>query len=188
MNDTLLARYALVNVFAQAEIDGIIWAQIGLSQWVLQSEIAQVNPISRPADVDTQRWVGVDLEQQVLVAYDGGQPMFAALVATGLDASPTTPGLFHVFFRTHERAMSRGDINAPFYYFMEDVPYTMYFDDNHALHGAYWHDEFGQQRSHGCVNLSLTDAYWVYDFLSGEIDLDNPDDLWPVVYVYQPGA
>ncbi len=50
------------------------------------------------------------------------------------------------------------------YYFLEDVPWTMYFNRDFALHGAYWHDRFGIQHSHGCVNLSLADAKWLFEW------------------------
>ena len=82
------------------------------------------------------------------------------------------------------RDMSRGDISQPWFYHMEDVPYTFYFNGNQALHGAYWHDEFGTQQSHGCVNMSLTAAYWVYDFLSETLDVSDDDAIWPMVWVY----
>ncbi len=49
-------------------------------------------------------------------------------------------------------------------YFLEKVPWSMYFDKDVALHGAYWHDKFGTRRSHGCVNLSPADAHWLFDW------------------------
>jgi len=182
--ENALDRYTLVNVFAEQEIAGINWVQIGINQWVQAADVAIVNPITPPAGVDTQRWVGVDLAAQVITAYEGSEPVFAALVATGLDETPTLAGLYHVYARFHARDMSRGDVGEPFFYWMEDVPYTLYFNGNLALHGAYWHDDFGGVRSHGCVNMSLTDAYWIFEFLSAEIDFNNPDDVWPVVVVY----
>jgi hypothetical protein len=184
-DDEPLARYTLVNVFLEDTVAAETWYQIGVDQWVRGSQIAIQESIARPDTVDTERWVGVDLSAQVITAYEGTTPRFAALVASGLSESPTSPGTFHVFFRTHVRDMTRGDIHEPFYYYMEDVPYTLYFDGNHALHGAYWHDDFGRVRSHGCVNMSLTDAFWVYDFLSAEINFNDPADIWPVVYVYE---
>lgn len=183
--DEPLARYTLVNIFSEEATADEVWHQIGVEQWVRAGQIGIQTMTERPDSVDTQRWVGVDTSEQVITAYEGSVPVFAALVASGAEESPTAPGTFHVFFRTHVRDMTRGNIHEPFYYYMEDVPYTMYFDGNHALHGAYWHDDFGRVRSHGCVNMSLTDAYWVYDFLSGEINFNDSADIWPVVYVYE---
>ena len=50
------------------------------------------------------------------------------------------------------------------YYYLEDVPWILYFDKSRALHGAYWHNGYGYPRSHGCVNLSPADAQWLYNW------------------------
>ncbi|MEO8606929.1 MAG: L,D-transpeptidase [Chloroflexota bacterium] len=181
----VLPHYMLVNVFTSATIDGTLWYQIGLNRWVTSDLVAVINPPERPAEVDTERWAAVDVGAEIVYIYQGSTPVFAALTSTGVETSPTTTGLYHVYARYNTTVMSRGVRTDPWFYYMEDVPYTLYFNDHMALHGAYWHDEFGYVRSHGCVNLSLTDAYWVYSFLSEEIDLTNPADIWPAVYVYQ---
>jgi len=178
-----LVSYTLVNVYAEANFGGQRWFQVGVNQWVEQSQVAVIRPIERPAEVDTVRWVGVDLAQQVAIAYEGTTPVFAALVATGLPESPTQEGLFHIYVRFH-RTLMRSDTSSPFYYYVEDVPYTMYFNGNQAIHGTYWHDRFGHPRSHGCVNFTMTDAYWMYGWLSQEIDTESEDAVWPAVYVY----
>lgn len=180
-----LPHYTLVNVFTTVASGGINWYQIGINQWVTSDLVAVINPIARPAEVDTERWVAVDVGAQIVYAYEGSKPVFAALTSTGVATSPTTTGLYHVYMRYNTTVMSRGVRTDPWFYYMEDVPYTLYFNDHMALHGTYWHDEFGYVRSHGCVNLSLTDAYWMFSFLSEEMDFSNPDDIWPAVYVYQ---
>jgi lipoprotein-anchoring transpeptidase ErfK/SrfK len=63
----------------------------------------------------------------------------------------------------------------------------MYFDDEIALHGAYWHDGFGFRRSHGCVNMSVTDAHWLYEWAEVELDFTVSNDLGAAVYVYSSG-
>ncbi|MCJ7432310.1 MAG: L,D-transpeptidase, partial [Anaerolineales bacterium] len=55
------------------------------------------------------------------------------------------------------------DMSGPGYY-LPDVPYIMYFYGDYGLHGTYWHNNFGTPMSHGCVNLSISDAAWIYDF------------------------
>ncbi|MBC7814681.1 MAG: L,D-transpeptidase, partial [Burkholderiales bacterium] len=73
------------------------------------------------------------------------------------------------------------------FYFLEEVPWTMYFDNDIGLHGTYWHDGFGYRRSHGCVNLSITDANWLFQWAESEFDPNVPDDLGAAVYVYSSG-
>ena len=48
-------------------------------------------------------------------------------------------------------------------YHLEDVPYSMFFYKGYAVHGTYWHDNFGQPMSHGCVNMLTSEAKWVYE-------------------------
>jgi lipoprotein-anchoring transpeptidase ErfK/SrfK len=64
------------------------------------------------------------------------------------------------------------------YYYLEDVPWTMYYDEARAFHGAYWHNSFGYPRSHGCVNLSLGDSHWLFDWAA----------VGDYVYVYDPSG
>jgi len=68
------------------------------------------------------------------------------------------------------------------------VPWTMYFDDQIALHGAYWHDGFGFRRSHGCVNLTITDAHWLFHWAESEYDYGAGDMVGPAVFVYSSGV
>jgi lipoprotein-anchoring transpeptidase ErfK/SrfK len=49
-------------------------------------------------------------------------------------------------------------------YSLRDVPFVQYFHKGYALHGAYWHDEFGKMRSHGCINLAPADAAWLFEW------------------------
>jgi lipoprotein-anchoring transpeptidase ErfK/SrfK len=146
-----------------------------------------VIPVARPADVDTERWVSVDLYEQVAIAYEGDEPVFATLVSSGMEDWPTNEGLFHVYFRNPRAPMS-GANAQPDFYDLEEVPWTMYFDDDIALHGAYWHDGFGYRRSHGCVNLSIADAHWLYAWAAPEFDTSMPDDVGIAVYVYSSGT
>ncbi len=185
-DDPLLLRYQLVNIYAHVEIDGWRWYQIGIDQWIIQTQIAKYLPVERSAEVDTERWVSVDLYEQVMIAYEGSRPVYATLASSGLAEWPTNEGLFHVYVR-YPRAVMSGSQGQPDFYYLEEVPWTMYFDGDIALHGVYWHDGFGYRRSHGCVNLSITDAYWLYRWASPEFDLSVPGDTGPAVYVYSSG-
>jgi len=181
-----IPRYTLVSLFAQVEIDGWYWYQVGVDQWVHQTQVARVIPVNRPAEVDTERWISVDLYEQVAIAYEGSRPVWATLVSSGLAQWPTNEGIFHVYVRFPRTIMSGAEGQEDFYY-LEEVPWTMYFDNDIGLHGTYWHDGFGYRHSHGCVNLSITDSAWLYQWASSEIDLTMPGDLGAAVYVYSSG-
>lgn len=179
----LLLRYTTVNIYDDVEIEGWRWYQIGVDQWVHQTQVAKVLPVERFDDIDTERWVSVDLYEQVAIAYEGNTPVFATLIASGLPPWNTNEGLFHIYVR-YERTIMSGAEGRPDFYYLEEVPWTMYFDNDIALHGAYWHDGFGYRRSHGCVNMSITDAHWMYNFTSAEFDFTVDNDLGAAVYVY----
>lgn len=181
----LLYRYTLVHIFAEAEVEGWRWYQIGPGRWVQQTSVAKVEPIERPEDVDTERWIGLDLYEQVLIVYEGDHPLFATLVSTGLPRWPTFEGTYNIYFRRVRKDMSWGTPGDDFYY-LQEVPWTMFFDEGRALHGAYWHDGLGYRRSHGCVNMSITDAYWLYHWVAEEFGSRNSPDveIGPAVHIY----
>ncbi len=185
--DAVILRYTKLNLYDVVNVDGWDWYQVGVAQWVEQRDIARVEPVERPADVDTTKWVSVDLYEQVAIAYEDQRPVFATLISSGLADWPTNEGLFHVYVRYPRTVMSGAEGQADFYY-LEEVPWTMYFDHDIGLHGTYWHDGFGYRHSHGCVNLSITDSHWLYDWASSEIDLTVPEDTGAAVYVYSSGA
>ena len=179
-------RYTRVYIYATAVVDGYHWYQIGLDEWVHQFKVAKLLPVPKPADVDTQKWVSVDLYEQVAIAYEGDEPVFATLISSGLAEWPTNEGLFHVYVRFTRTLMS-GAYNKPDFYYLQEVPWTMYYDDQIALHGAYWHDGFGYRRSHGCVNMTVTDAHWLFNWSRSEYDFSAGDYTGPAVYVYSSG-
>lgn len=179
-------RYTRVNIYTSVEVDGYLWYQIGEDEWVHQFDVAKIIPTEKPEGVDTHKWVSVDLYEQVAIAYEDDRPVFATLVSSGLSAWSTNEGIFHVYLRFPRTLMS-GAYSQPDFYYLEEVPWTMYFDDDIALHGTYWHDGFGYRQSHGCVNLSITDAYWLFNWADDEFDFANEDYEGPAVYVYSSG-
>jgi hypothetical protein len=109
---------------------------------------------------DEGRWIDVDVSQQRLTTYDGSTPVKSFVVSTGTTAHPTVLGQFRIWIK-----LEFTDMSGPGYH-LEDVPYTMYFYQGYGLHGAYWHNNFGTPMSHGCVNLEISDAAWLFDFAS----------------------
>lgn len=114
----------------------------------------------RPADIDAgARWVHVDVSRQLLTAYEGDRLVFATLVSTGRE-HPTPTGRFRVWYKAVHATMHGQPPDEP--YFVDAVPYAMFIQRGVALHGTFWHDGFGRPMSHGCVNLSLADAAWLF--------------------------
>lgn len=119
---------------------------------------------ARPASVpEGSRWIHVSLARQVLVAYEGDRPVFAALVSTGREGFETPSGTFRIQSKHVSTTMDDPDAGAEAYS-IEDVPWTMYFEGSYALHAAFWHESFGRPRSHGCVNLAPADARWLFQW------------------------
>ncbi len=185
--DSAVLRYTKVNLFSSViDPNGWTWYQIGPDQWVNQKAIARVLPVDRPTGVETDRWVSVDLYEQVLIAYEGTKPVFTTLISSGLKDWETNEGLFKVYDRYRRTVMS-GAAGQPDFYYLQSVPYVQYFDNDIGLHGTYWHDGFGYRHSHGCVNLSIMDSKWLYDWGAPGADPVAPNDDGINVYVYSSG-
>jgi lipoprotein-anchoring transpeptidase ErfK/SrfK len=170
-------RFQVVQIYAAQKVDNLDWVLVGPGEWIDSRQVARVDP-SRlaPEGVTGGRWIAVNLFEQTLTVYNHNQLVFATMAATGVDHFWTRPGLFHIQRKLETETMSNS-VPDDFYY-LEDVPWTMYFDEGRALHGAYWHNGFGYPHSHGCVNLSVGDAHWLYNWAS-EGDF---------VYVYDPSG
>ncbi|KAA3664510.1 MAG: murein L,D-transpeptidase [Chloroflexi bacterium] len=179
-----LPRYTFFEVYDAVEADdGWIWYNIGGGRWMRQTYVSLIDPQSRPEEVgEDEYWVEIDLYEQSFAAYVGDHMVYAGLVSSGLNRWPTNEGLFQVWER-HSKTKMSGAEGKVDYYFVEDVPHTMYFDVDIALHGAYWHDRFGYKHSHGCVNMPPRDAEWVFNWSAGA-----PNDLWVWVHTSNPGT
>lgn len=105
-----------------------------------------------------ERWIDVDLSRQRLTAYQGKTAVFSALVSGGLPNTPTVVGRFKVYIKLRSTRMRGPGYDLP------GVPYTMYFYRGYAIHGTYWHSNFGRPMSHGCVNMRTQDAAWLYSW------------------------
>jgi hypothetical protein len=183
-NGRLLLRYDLINIFAEAYDDeGWRWYMIGPDQWIEQRLVAKPLPVERPEGVEG-RWVAIDLYEQTLVAFENDTPIFATLVATGLPGTSTNEGVFEVWANLPRDRMS-GSAGAPNGWDLQSVPWVMYFDGSISLHGTYWHDHFGYRKSRGCVNLSISDARFVYEWMNQDVDDDG--SAAAMVYVYSSG-
>ncbi len=120
-------------------------------------------PAMRPFGVaQGEPWIDVDLSSQTLNAYEGNDLVYTTRVSSGLNEFPTVTGMFRIWLRLESQTMDGTRLGYDYY--LENVPYVMYFFEDYALHGAYWHNNFGYPMSHGCVNLSPADARWLYEW------------------------
>lgn len=131
--------------------------------WVVRETAARVARLTpRPRGVpEGAKWIHVDLSEQTLVAYEGDRPVFTTTVSSGREGHETPVGVFRI--QSKHVSTTMDDLaSGPEAYSIEDVPWTMYFQGNYALHGAFWHNQFGRVRSHGCVNLAPADARFLF--------------------------
>lgn len=143
--------------------------------WMRARDLARPRLAAPPPEIagdgpaGAERWIDVDLASQTLVAYAGARPVFATIVSTGRGPRgsefATRTGTFRVWvkvFTTKMDNLDKEDVDR--HYAIEDVPWVQFFDKAIALHGAFWHRDFGHVHSHGCVNLAPLDARWLFAF------------------------
>ena len=116
-------------------------------------------PLGVAAD---ERWIDVNLSSQILVAYEGNEPIFETYISSGTYEHPTVTGQFRIWLKYEAQTMDGSLLGYDYY--LENVPYVMYFYNDYALHGTFWHNNFGTPMSHGCVNMETSDAQWVFSW------------------------
>lgn len=188
-----LAYETVVPVYDVVEADKTRWYMIGPDAWVERRWMRMLE-VQRPAPegVTNGRWIEVNLYEQTLSVFENNQIVFATLIASGQDPFFTRPGLFQV-----ERKKDVENMSGAFaadrsdYYYLESVPWTMYYDEARAIHGAYWRTMMGFPQSHGCVNLSVGDSAWLYQWaVEGDwVYVWDPSGATPVdPAAYTPGG
>jgi len=110
-----------------------------------------------------ERWIEIDLSDQRLLAHEGERIVYNFLMSSGKWAL-TPVGTFRIWSKFKYTKMSGGSKEKRTYYYLPNVPYVMYFYNGYGMHGTYWHQNFGEPMSHGCINLATPDAeklfYW----------------------------
>ncbi len=163
------------------------WWRIAEGEWVEANRLNEVVVIPELHDPDNTQWIDIDLGEQVLVAYRGQVPVFATLVSTGRRTA-TPRGNYPIWAKVASMTMDNQAYEDQAY-MLQGVPWVLLFQAHNALHGAYWHDRFGEKRSHGCVNLSPADARWLFEWVSPSLPAGwtgyLPGDLSrsPVVHI-----
>jgi lipoprotein-anchoring transpeptidase ErfK/SrfK len=165
------ARFTAVGLTGvTASIKTIVYRQTTEGWWMKGIDGTYTDPGPPPQDLAPgEKWIDVNLTRKTLVAMEGDKMVYAALVSPG-KKSPnkakdhsTVKGTFrirekHIAVTMDGDGTAAGDLP----YSIEDVPFVEYFEGSYALHAAFWHNNFGHEMSHGCVNLSPLDAKKIF--------------------------
>lgn len=174
--DELQRREMIPLTGTVKEIAGIRMVETRDGRWL---KSADLKTIAKPTQLpwhakDQRRWIDVSILAQTLVLWQGSTPVYATLVSTGRDGvgdpqkTLSTPlGTFNIWQKHVTATMDSNVAEKEFE--LRDVPWVMYFKGGYALHAAYWHDDFGRARSHGCINLSPIDARFVFRWTTPDV-------------------
>lgn len=110
-----------------------------------------------------EKWIEINIFMQTLVAYEGEEPVYMAPISSGNKRHPTKYGIFRTWLKKANADMTSS--MAAERYRVDEVPWSVFFYLGQALHAAYWHTNFGNRKSHGCVNLTPVDARWLYEWI-----------------------
>jgi len=166
--------------------EGQVWYQVHDDKWdkyyfvradhiriMTAEELAPISP-----DVpDKVKKIEVQLEKQLVTAYENGIPVYSTPVSTGgifRAGTYTTPkGTFITYYKRPSRHMAAGDLAASGFD-LPGVPWVQYLTESGiSLHGTFWHNDFGRPRSHGCINLPVAAAKWLYRWTSPAVPIDK---------------
>ncbi|NES05509.1 MAG: L,D-transpeptidase [Okeania sp. SIO2F4] len=151
--------YQIVKIFASAALTITTFFS-----WSIPAKATQWENVIATRMLELQqsdeRWISIDLSTQRLIAWEGNKAVYAVIVSTGKASTPTRLGTFRVYTKYRTTRMTGPGYDVP------DVPYTMYYDGGMAIHGAYWHNMFGTPVSHGCTNVAVNHAKWLFDWAS----------------------
>ncbi len=142
------------------------WVELADGTWIQGRALHLWRPTQRPEGVPAEgTWIDVDVRSQVLVFFRGDRALYATLVSSGRPGpTATPPGLHRTWVKLAYSDMDDLErVDAERNYAIERVPWVQYFEGSNGLHAAFWHDDFGRRRSHGCVNLAPRDARALYE-------------------------
>lgn len=180
-----LARHSVVKLTGESvSINGATYDETDEGWWLKSSEAVKTNPGNPPKDLAPgEKWIDVNIKAQTLVAFEGDKPVFATAISSGKEDKDdreknhkTPTGTWRIREK-HIAATMDGDVASDGPYSIEDVPWIMYFNGSYALHGAFWHNNFGRTRSHGCVNLAPQDARALFNWTEPRMP-DNWHGVW----------
>lgn len=172
--ETIKAKTA-VRVYEETDFAGKKWSRISDQHWVASDSLIRPTRASLPGGVEsTERWIDVDLDKQVLVAYEGETPVYVTLVSSGQNRGEevyeTPTGVWRIYSKEKSSNMveSQTADSASFY---QDVPWVMYFSGHLALRGSFWHEDLGRKGTTGSIDLGPSDARWLFSWTRPQVPL-----------------
>jgi lipoprotein-anchoring transpeptidase ErfK/SrfK len=145
----LCAQTALIVTFGVAPIDIPVFAQIPPEQ--IAQRMTQLKN-------SNQRWLEINVTTQRLTAWEGNNAVYAVIISTGKQSTPTATGLFTLENKQPLARLRGSNFDVP------DVPYVLYYEGGGAIHGAYWLNRFGRPISHGTTYMAVNHARWLYNW------------------------
>ncbi len=183
LSDTETKRVGEVSFRATVNLNGKVrnrqgkrYVQLKDENWILSDDAAIAALPSKLPSFATgrQKWIDLSIVSQTIVAWEGQTPVYVTMVSTGKDGlgdpktTHSTPrGTYRIREKHVTTTMDSTDVGNAFE--LRDVPWVQYFHHGYALHAAYWHDDYGKVRSHGCVNMSPIDARWFFFWSTPEL-------------------
>lgn len=129
--------------------------------YAYSQSLANENPDTKVLGITTadgaEKWIEVSISEQKLRAWEGNKLVMEFPISSG-KWSPTPQGTYNIWYKTRNQSMIGGSKALGTYYNLANVPNNMFFNKGYAIHGAYWHNNFGQPMSHGCVNAPLANV------------------------------
>jgi hypothetical protein len=174
--DPLEFRQAIAVTDRTRKVGGVAYLEATDGSLLAEDDVVKIDKLHTPPAWSSghRKWIDVSILHQSLVAYEGTKPVYVTLVSTGADGlgdpkktHSTIQGAFLIHTKHVSVTMDDDKIGDEFDF--RDVPFVQYFTEGFALHAAYWHDEFGTPRSHGCVNLAPIDASKLFAWTDPEV-------------------
>lgn len=149
--------------FAMFNSEVIDYPKTSLAQALKTQTLSETQVLGTTNAAGEEKWIDVNLAEQKLRAYEGNRVVKEFLISSGKWAA-TPKGDFRIWYKTRAQAMKGGSKELGTYYYLPNVPHNMFFYQGYAIHGAYWHNNFGQPMSHGCVNSPLAEVAELFDW------------------------
>lgn len=153
-----------------ATTEAAIFENQEVEQYISPPEIHTAVLGSTTAPDGSEKWIEVDISDQKLYGWEGNHKVFEFNVSTGRPGYDTVQGEFRIWRKVKSQRYRGGTPGTSSYYNLPNVPYSLFFHKGYAIHGAYWHNDFGiARRSSGCVNISPDEAGIVFNWAAPEL-------------------